>query len=504
MASADFTSANHGLPHLAIFPFLSKGHTIPLIQLVNYLRHHQLATVTFFTTPGNAPFVRSGLLSGAGGDDDGAAVAVVELEFPTDVPGIQPGIESAEGLTSMAAFVAFAHAVSLLRPQFEASVAAMRPPPRFIVADAFLYWTNDSAARLGVPKVSFLVTSTFAHVMRELIVRHDPFSLLRPRATDVVIDDDITPPATHSQTFSVPEFPRVSLPFEELMVAFKDASAFGPMMELDGKMGKAIAQSHSLIINTFHGLEAPYIEFWDEHVHPRAWPIGPLCLAQPAFEPGPTRPPRMGWLGGVGGAAAPPAQPVLYVALGTLSAIPALQVKQVADGLDRSRLHFLWAARHDGDGDGDVDLGREFEERTKHRGLVVREWVDQPRILRHRSVRGFLSHCGWNSVLESVAAGVPLAAWPMNFDQPFNARLLVDELRIAAMVWTSDSIARGFVTDEEISRVVGELMLGDVGVEAARNVARLSASAKKAMDQGGSSWTAVREMISEFCKNECA
>jgi hypothetical protein len=41
--------------------------------------------------------------------------------------------------------------------------------------------------------------------------------------------------------------------------------------------------------------------------------------------------------------------------------------------------------------------------------MVVREWVDQWKILRHACAKGFLSHCGWNSVLESVTAGVPLA-----------------------------------------------------------------------------------------------
>jgi hypothetical protein len=126
---------------------MAKGHTIPLIQLVHHLRRRRLATVTFFTTPGNAAFVRDGLT----GTDD---TAVVELAFPTDVPGVPAGVESAEGLTSMASFVAFTGAVSLLQPQLEACLAAMEPPASLLVADAFLYWANASAARLGVPKVT--------------------------------------------------------------------------------------------------------------------------------------------------------------------------------------------------------------------------------------------------------------------------------------------------------------------------------------------------------------
>jgi UDP:flavonoid glycosyltransferase YjiC (YdhE family) len=110
-------------------------------------------------------------------------------------------------------------------------------------------------------------------------------------------------------------------------------------------------------------------------------------------------------------------------------------------------------------------------------------------------VRGFLSHCGWNSVLESVAAGVPLAVWPMQADQPFNARFVVEELKIAVRVQTSDGTMRGFVTSEEVSRVVRELMLGELGAEAAK----LSVLAKEAVSKGGSSWKAVEDMIRELC-----
>jgi len=124
--------------------------------------------------------------------------------------------------------------------------------------------------------------------------------------------------------------------------------------------------------------------------------------------------------------------------------------------------------------------------------------VDQLEILNHSSVQGFLSHCGWNSILESVVAGVPLAVWPMHADQPFNSRFLVDELKIAVRVHTSDRTIRGLVTSEEISKVVRALILGEEGVEAAKRVVELSASAKEAMVEGGQSWKSFKEMINEF------
>ncbi|KAM0861319.1 hypothetical protein ACQ4PT_045964 [Festuca glaucescens] len=463
------------LPHVAIFPFMAKGHTIPLIQLVHHLRRRRLATVTFFTTPGNAAFVRDGL---SGADD----TAVVELAFPADVPGVPAGVESAEGLTSMASFVAFAGAVSLLQPQLEACLAAMEPPASLLVADAFLYWANTSAARLGVPKVSFFGMSAFAQVMRELRIRHDPCAVLRPGD----VDGDGNP-----TTFTVPEFPHIKLTFEDLMAPFGDPSSVAPMMELDGKLGKAIEESRGLIINTFHGLDSPYIEFWNKRCGPKAWAVGPLCLSQPAsLSDDAARPPWMAWLD----EKAANGRAVLYVALGTLAAIPEAQLKEVADGLEHAEIDFIWAVRPE-----NIDLGAGFEDRTRGRGLVVREWVDQQGILRHESVRGFLSHCGWNSVLESVTGGVPLAVWPMQADQPFNARFAVEELKIAVRLQTSDGTMRGLVTCEEVSRIVRELMLGEVGTEAAKNVAEISVLAKEAVSEGGSSWKAVEEMIRELC-----
>ncbi|VAI31664.1 unnamed protein product [Triticum turgidum subsp. durum] len=459
MAFASSSTESHVLPHIAIFPFMAKGHTIPLIQLVHHLHRRRLATVTFFTTHGNAAFVREGL---SGADD----TAIVELVFPADVSGVPPGVESAEAVTSMASFVAFAHGVSLLQPQLEASLAAMEPP-----------------ATLGVPKVSFFGISAFAQVMRELRISHDPCPALQ--LADV--DGDGNP-----ATFTVPEFPHIKLTLEDLMAPFGDPSSVAPMMELDSKLGKAIVESHGLIVNTFQGLEKPYMEFWNKHYRPTAWAIGPLCLSQTASSSSGDagRPSWMEWLDEKAAAG----RAVLYVALGTLAAIPEVQLKEVADGLERAEVDFIWAVRPD-----NIDLGAGFEERTKDRGLVVREWVDQLGILQHQSVRGFLSHCGWNSVLESVAAGVPLAVWPMHADQPFNAAFVVDELKIAVRVHTSDRTMRGLATTEEISEVVRKLMLGEAGIEAAKNVAGLSVLAVESVLKGGSSWKSVEEMISELC-----
>jgi len=49
---------------------------------------------------------------------------------------------------------------------------------------------------------------------------------------------------------------------------------------------------------------------------------------------------------------------------------------------------------------------------SKKRALIVKEWVDQNEVLNLKSIKGFLSHCGWNSILESICAKVPILALP--------------------------------------------------------------------------------------------
>ncbi|KIJ46021.1 glycosyltransferase family 1 protein, partial [Sphaerobolus stellatus SS14] len=51
-------------------------------------------------------------------------------------------------------------------------------------------------------------------------------------------------------------------------------------------------------------------------------------------------------------------------------------------------------------------------------------WAPQQLILAHKVTGWFVTHCGQNSVTESLAEGVPMIAWPMAADQPDNAALL--------------------------------------------------------------------------------
>ncbi|KAK6117713.1 hypothetical protein DH2020_048565 [Rehmannia glutinosa] len=64
------------------------------------------------------------------------------------------------------------------------------------------------------------------------------------------------------------------------------------------------------------------------------------------------------------------------------------------------------------------------------KGLVISKWAPQVEILAHKSVAAFISHCRWNSVLESMKYVVPVIGWPIGADQLYNAKFLVEQARV--------------------------------------------------------------------------
>ncbi|MQL69010.1 hypothetical protein Taro_001323 [Colocasia esculenta] len=116
---------------------------------------------------------------------------------------------------------------------------------------------------------------------------------------------------------------------------------------------------------------------------------------------------------------------VLYVALGSETVISVDLFHELALGRDLSRLPFLWALRRPAGLPPNVDLLPEgFEARTTGQGIVAKGWVPQQEILAHPAIGGFLTHCGWSSLVEGLRHGRPLVMLPVFADQGLNARLM--------------------------------------------------------------------------------
>ena len=132
------------------------------------------------------------------------------------------------------------------------------------------------------------------------------------------------------------------------------------------------------------------------------------------------------------------AHSVLYISFGSFATRLAPQLLELAMGLEASGCSFLWLLRPpDAPGMSAASgspqpvtefLPPGFEERTKGRGMCYSGWAPQKRILKHPAVGGFLSHCGWNSTLETVCTGVPMLAWPLTAEQHLNRRFLLSHI----------------------------------------------------------------------------
>ena len=199
-----------------------------------------------------------------------------------------------------------------------------------------------------------------------------------------------------------------------------------------------------------------------------------------------------------------PSQSVVFLCFGSNGAFSPAQVKEIANGLERSGKRFLWVVKNPPSNDksnqiavtADVDLDalmpEGFLERTKDRGMVVKSWAPQVAVLNHPSVGGFVTHCGWNSVLEAVVAGVPMVAWPLYAEQHLNKAVLVEDMKMAIGVEQRDEDM--FVSGAEVERRVRELMECEEGRELRERSRKMREMALAAWKEGGSSTTALAKL----------
>ena len=192
-----------------------------------------------------------------------------------------------------------------------------------------------------------------------------------------------------------------------------------------------------------------------------------------------------------------PPNSVLYVSFGSGGTLSQDQINELALGLELSRHRFLWVnVRAPNDGasatylsDDSVDpldfLPKGFLERAKGKGLVMPCWAPQIEVLSHRSIGAYLTHCGWNSVLESVVKGVPMIAWPLFAEQRTNAAMVTDGLKVAVRPKAGSN--NGIVVKEDIASLIKSLMEGLEGEEIRRRMKELKDGAACAVMEDGSS-----------------
>lgn len=142
---------------------------------------------------------------------------------------------------------------------------------------------------------------------------------------------------------------------------------------------------------------------------------------------------------------------VIYVAFGSCSVFNQTQFEELARGLELTNKPFLWVVRPPNTAGGTEGSVNRI---TATQGQIV-GWAPQQRVLSHPSVACFISHCGWNSTVESVSNGVPILCWPYFADQFINQSYICDIWEVGIGF---ERDANGIITRGEITNKVNKLL----------------------------------------------
>lgn len=462
--------------HAIMLPFPAQGHINPMFQLAM-----RLLDRSFYVTFINTKYDHERILANGRSRD---LTALPDLRFVVIPDGLPP-----EHGRLNDNIIEFAEAMDELREPLgrliEEIVGSACVPVTCIIADCFFHWMPDVAEKVGVPGVALWTTPAHSNVTYCSM-------------SDLMLQGII--PVNRASKRLVTSIPGVPPLHASDLPSFLQTADYYFHWCLK-RFGHGVQRAHWNLGNSIYHLEKEAVHAFRQCVV-NFLPIGPLL--PPSFFAG-----QMAGAPDVGTSLWPEdsgckewmdkqeARSVLYISFGSIVHMSPKQVEEVALGVEASGQPFLWVLRSDVDAATHSKL-RAFQERTQDRGLVV-SWAPQLLILSHPSVAAFLTHCGWNSLLEGMSAGLPILAWPGGFaEQKMNARYVVDVWKIG-MEFQSEEMEDGevMIRKEEVVRVIDSLMNGHTAVEKLETpaVLEIRKSAEEAFLPGGSSHDNLNHFI---------
>uniref|UniRef100_A0A5B7CC57 Glycosyltransferase n=1 Tax=Davidia involucrata TaxID=16924 RepID=A0A5B7CC57_DAVIN len=436
--------------HIVMLPFMAQGHIIPFLALARQIQQTTGFTITIANTPLNIQHLQSTIAKQS-------QINLVALPFNSADHGLPPGIENTETLSLHQIITLFRASSTLEAPcrRLISDIAAKEGrPPLCIISDVFFGWATNVAISTGTVNVSFSTGGAYGSAAYVSLWQNLPH-----RFTD-------------GDEFCLPGFPdscrfHISQLHQFLRAADgTDAWSrfFQPQISLS-------LRSCGWLCNAVEEIEPLGLEILRKYIKLPVWAIGPLLppsMLNPSSsssnvsgqragrEPGLSPEKCVEWLDLY------PQDSVLFISFGSQNTISPSQMMELAKGVEDSGVAFIWVIRppvgFDLKGEFRAEwLPEGFEERMveRKRGLLVHNWAPQVEILSHRSTGAFLSHCGWNSIMESLSQGVPMIGWPLAAEQGYNSKMLVEEMGVCI------ELTRGVQTSivkEEVKRVIEFVM----------------------------------------------
>ncbi|GLJ07770.1 hypothetical protein SUGI_0073840 [Cryptomeria japonica] len=480
-------------PHVVLVTFPAMGHSIPSLDLAKLLASHSL-TVSYVTTRTIERRLR-GLM------DESPQAAVLDIQLvglspQSAIEAIAEGRESMDLLPNGSSLAVISFIKSLREPfeQWAEEQGSRRPV--CIISDMFIDWTVHSAERFGSVRVVFAPFGAFGTSVFHAICNSITTNTLRKEGDSVIIDNILSSPLK----FTKEHMPR----------RFLESDSADTRLSILIGMMQSLTKCWGMLVNTFDELEPRYLQHLKNLLNGKPlWSVGPVVplggIANTRGKKSDISEQKLvQWLDSKSPCS------VIYVSFGSQAFLSQEQTQALARGLEASHQPFVWSIKISPDTVSAESnraelcasyLPEGFVERDK--GLVIWGWAPQLVILSHPSVGAFMSHCGWNSTLESILMGVPMVTWPMFAEQHFNSKLVTEELGIGIQFCQH---REAIPCEDKVEKSVRLVLCSDEGTEIRKRAVAFQRLGKRSVG-GGSSTLNLKDFANEMhnlmnCKAE--
>ncbi|EOA22654.1 hypothetical protein CARUB_v10003346mg [Capsella rubella] len=469
---------------IVMFPFMAQGHIIPFVALAlgleKMMKNRAAKTIiSLVNTPLNIPKLRSNLTHES-------SISLIELPFNSSAYGLPHEAENCDALPYSLVISLLEASKSLCEPFRDLMQKILKEEDDgkssvMVIGDFFLGWIGKVCKEIGVATVMFSAAGAFGLGCYRSIWLSLPHQ------------------ETKQDHFLLDDFPEAGEIEKTQLNSF--------MLEADGSdhwsvfMQKNIpgwSDYDGFLFNTVSEIDQMGLSYFRRITGVPVWSVGPVFHSLDKKTGSRTTEEAVkAWLD------SKPDCSVVYVCFGSVNSISQTHMLELAMALESSEKNFIWVVRPpigaEAKSEFDVKeyIPEGFEERiTKsERGLMVKRWAPQVDILSHKATCVFLSHCGWNSILESLSHGVPLLGWPMAGEQFFNSILMEKHIGVSV------EVARGKRCDIKCDEIVSKIKLvveeTDVGREIRKKAKDVKELVRRATEDSGSSIIGLEDFLGQ-------
>ncbi|ESQ41228.1 hypothetical protein EUTSA_v10015476mg [Eutrema salsugineum] len=473
---------------IVMFPFMAQGHIIPFVALAlrleKILKNRDKTTISLVNTPLNIPKIRSNL-------PPESSIRLIELPFNSSDHGLPSDAENFDSLPYSLVISLLEASRSLREPFRDLMKRILKEGDDdqskvMVVGDFFLGWIGKVCKEMSVSSVIFSASGAFGLGCYRSVWLNLPHK------------------ETKQDRFLLDDFPEAGEIEKTQLNSF--------MLEADGIDSWSVFMKENLpgwsdfdgfLFNTVEEIDQIGLSYFRRITGFKpVWPVGPVLLSPERKDSGSksTEEAVNAWLD------SKPDHSVLYVCFGSMNSISQTHMFELAMALETSEKNFIWVVRPPigvevkNEFDLKEYLPEGFEERISRsqRGVIVKKWAPQVDILSHKATCMFLSHCGWNSTLESLSHGVPLLGWPMAAEQFFNSILM--EKHVGVSVEVARGKKCGIKCDEIVSKI--KLVMeeeSEVGRKIRKRAKEVKELVRRAMEGGvnGSCVNGLEEFLGQ-------